>query len=71
MTALLSYIFATDQGIAHGHNTLADALFLAAFIVAVIASVFAWRPVPSPQPNIASVLLCAAVALIALGWFVL
>lgn len=69
---MLSFLLLADEGVVHGHNTLADILFLIACILAFIAAVFHWRPVTNPPgPSIAAALLCVAVALIALGWFVL
>ena len=63
MTALLA---AATVGITSGHNTLADVLFLAAFIVFVIAAV-----VRAMAHAVDDVLVAAGLALVALAWFVL
>jgi hypothetical protein len=66
---MLSYIAVlADQGMVHGKASLADILFLAAFIVAVVAAIIAWVIAPR---NIWATFVAAAIALVALGFFVL
>lgn len=55
-----------DVGMASGHAGLADALFLVAFIIAVIAVVIRLM-----ARSIDGVLIAAVLACLALGWFVL
>jgi hypothetical protein len=52
--------------IAHGHDDIADPLFLAAAIVAVVASWNAW-----PQRKLDGTLGWLSVALIAVAWLLL
>lgn len=57
---------AVDQGLIHGKATLADVLFLAAFVLALVSAILYWLP-----KSIPAAFLSIAVALAFLGWFVL
>lgn len=52
--------------IAHGHNDVADVLFLIAAVLAVIASWNAW-----PQRKLDGTLGWLSVALLAVAWLIL
>lgn len=61
-------MIAVDDGLVSGNLDFADILFLLACIVAVIAAALSLKP----QPKVSAAALgWLAVALIALGWFVL
>jgi hypothetical protein len=59
-------LLAVDQGLVNGHATIADVLFLAAFVLALVSAILYWLP-----KSLAAAFLSIAVALAFLGWFVL
>ena len=59
-------LLGADDGLVNGNLNLADILFLAAFIVAVVVAVIRFI-----AHSVDGALMAVAVALITLGWLVL